>query len=179
MDSAIQPRAMELTYQLTADDFRHGMIAWRMKSGWRRWTYRFGLVIMVPILVFSATMLVAYPHSALRRDLWIMLGASLFWLAFVSSMPWLSARMQFRRMPTALVPMTVAISEAGIRMQSQLADSQLTWSAFVGWREEKSVFVVFPQPRTYVPIPKRAFTEQEQAEFREILRRNVLPFRSK
>ena len=71
----------------------------------------------------------------------------------------------------------LAISESGLRMQSKHTDSQLAWAAFIGWREAKSVFVIFPQPRTYVPIPKRAFTEQQQVEFRETLRRNVLPFK--
>jgi hypothetical protein len=170
---------MEVTYQLTADDFRHGMIAWRMRSRWRRWSYRFGLAVMPPILVFSAIMLVAYPHSELRQGLWIMFGASVFWLAYIWTMPWLSARIQFRRMPSAQDPITLAVSDSGLHMQSRHADSQIAWTAFIGWREEKSVFVVFPQPSTYAPIPKRAFTEEQQAEFRETLRRNIVPFKSK
>jgi YcxB-like protein len=170
---------MEVTYQLTADDFRHGMIAWRMKSTWRRWSHRLNIAVMVPILAFSATMLVVYPHSWLKQDLWIMLGASVFWLAFIWITPWLSARMQFRRMPSAQDPVTLAVSESGLRVQSRHGDSQTAWSAFIGWREEKSVFVVSPQPRIYIPIPKRAFTEQQQPEFRETLRRHILPFKTK
>ncbi len=170
---------MEISYQLTADDFRHGMIAWRMRSRWRRWSYCFGIVLMPLIFVVSATLLILYPRPELKQGLWTMLGTSALWLGFIWLNPWLSARMQFRRMPTALVPMTLAISESGLRIRSQHADSQLAWSAFIGWREDHAVFVVFPQPRTYVPIPKRAFTEQQQAEFRETLRRNILPFKSK
>jgi hypothetical protein len=170
---------MEVTYQLTADDFRHGMIAWRMRSLWRRWSYRFGLAVMPPILVLNAILLVVYPKSELRQIQWLLLGAASLWLAFTSTAPWLSARIQFRRMPSAQDPMTLAVSEGGLRMQSRHADSQIAWSAFIDWREEKSVFVVFPQPRTYVPIPKRAFTEQQQAEFRETLRSNILPLKSK
>ena len=64
-------------------------------------------------------------------------------------------------------------------MRSRHADSQIAWSTFIDWREEKSVFVVFPQPRAYVPIPKRAFTDQQQVEFRETLRRNIVSFKSK
>jgi hypothetical protein len=47
----------------------------------------------------------------------------------------------------------------------------------MGWGEEESVFVLLPQPLIYLPIPKRAFTEQQQAEFREALRRNIRPLR--
>jgi YcxB-like protein len=82
-------------------------------------------------------------------------------------------------MPSAQDPITLTVSESGLRVQSRHADSQIAWSAFIGWREEKSVFVVFTQPRLYVPIPKRAFTDEQQAEFRGTLRRNILPFKTK
>lgn len=58
-------------------------------------------------------------------------------------------------------------------MRSEHYDSQVKWSTYIGWSEGKSVFVLLPQPRIYIPIPKRAFSEQQLAEFREILRRNI------
>jgi hypothetical protein len=58
---------MEVTYQLTEDDFRHGMIAWRMSSKWRRWNYWFGLAVMVPILILCTTLLIVRPHSEFRE----------------------------------------------------------------------------------------------------------------
>jgi hypothetical protein len=170
---------MEVTYQLTADDFRHGMMAWRMKSRWRRWNYWLGVATMVPILIASAISLVAYPHSTLKETFLIGLVASAFWLASRWTGPWLSGFLQFRRMPSAQDPTTVAISDSGLRAHSRHGDSQVAWSAYIGWGEEKSVFVLFPQPRIYHPIPKRAFTDQQQEEFRDILRRNILPFKSK
>jgi hypothetical protein len=39
--------------------------------------------------------------------------------------------------------------------------------------KQKSVFVIMPQPRLYIAIPKRAFSEEQISEFRELLRRNV------
>jgi hypothetical protein len=168
---------MEVTYQLTEDDFRHGMVAWRMRSKWRRWNYWFGLAIMVPILILSVILLVVNPHSEFREILWIGLGASIVWLASIRTQPWFSARLQFRRMPSAHSPVTLAVSDAGLHVRSLHGDSHVAWSAYTGWAEETSVFVLFPQPRIYLPIPKRAFTEQQQVEFRETLRRNILPFK--
>jgi hypothetical protein len=170
---------MEVTYQLTADDFRRGMLAWRMRVGWRRWSYRVGLVLMPAVLTINAILLAVDPHSVLKRFEWVLLGGAAFWLAFVLASPWLSARAQFRRMPSAQGPTTLAVSDSGIRMQSVHVNSQIAWSAFIDWREEKSVFVVFPQPRAYVTIPKRAFSEPQQAEFRETLRRNILPLKGR
>jgi len=108
-----------------------------------------------------------------------MLGGSVFWLVFIWTLPRLSARMQFRRTPSVQDPMTIAISESGLHVQSPHGDSQVAWSAYMGWGEEESVFVLLPQPLIYLPIPKRAFTEQQQAEFREALRRNIRPLRKK
>jgi hypothetical protein len=170
---------MEVTYQLTADDFRHGMIAWRMKSRWRRWSHRIGLVVMPLLLIFNASLLLLHPQPQLKQIEWIGLGVSTLWLSYIWVGPWFSARMQFRRMPSAQDPITLAVLGSGLRVQSRHADSQIAWSAFIGWREEKSVFVVFTQPRLYVPIPKRAFTGEQQTEFRETLCRNILPFKSK
>jgi peptidoglycan/LPS O-acetylase OafA/YrhL len=123
---------MEIAFQLTADDFRHGMIAWRMRSAMRRWNHWFGFALTIPGLVLSAAMLVAYPHSPLKQTQWVALGVCAVWLACTWAQPWLSARIQFRRMPSAQDPMTVEISESGLRMRSRHADSQVAWSAYLG-----------------------------------------------
>jgi len=146
---------------LSVDDFRHGMMAWRKRNAWRRWNYWIGLAVMPPVLVLNAALLIWYPHAEFKQIQWIAVGTSALWLTSISAQPWFSEHLQFHRMPLAQSPTTLSVSESGLRMQSKHADSQLAWSAFIGWREEKTVFVIFPQPRTYVPVPKRAFTEQQ------------------
>jgi len=71
-------------------------------------------------------------------------------------------------------PITVDIAESGLRFHSAHADSNVAWSAYVGWAESKSVFVIMPQPRIYVTIPKRAFEDEQVGEFRETLRCNIV-----
>jgi len=104
---------------------------------------------------------------------WIVMGIALMWTLAVLVAPRFQAKMQFRRMPSAHTPTTMTISHSGMHIRSQHYDSQVAWSTYIGWSEANSVFVLFPQPRIYVPVPKRAFTEEQLAEFREILRRNV------
>ena len=69
--------------------------------------------------------------------------------------------------------MTVEVSDAGLRVRTALGESQVAWPAYVGWSEDKSIFVLFPTPRIYIPVPKRAFSDEQVAEFRETLRRNI------
>lgn len=130
-------------------------------------------------MITCAMLLIVDHHSETRQVAWIDLGVSAFWLVLIWSNPWLSARIQFRRMPSAQSPITIAVSESGLHVHSLHSDSQVAWSAYMGWGEESSVFVILPQPKIYVPIPKRAFTTEQVVEFREILHRNILPHNKK
>ncbi len=69
--------------------------------------------------------------------------------------------------------MTMEASDTGLTVHTAHADSKASWSAYVAWAETKSVFVILPQPRIYVPIPKRAFTPEQLVEFRELLGRHI------
>jgi hypothetical protein len=164
---------MEITYQLIEDDYRHGLLAWQTRSALRRWSYRSNFVVMAAIFVGSIIVLVWIPD--LRYLSWFSLPLVLLWLIAVFVSPRLQARMQFRRMPSAQGPTSLTVSEAGIHVRSQHYDSHAAWQTYIGWAEGASVFILLPQPRIYIPIPKRAFTNEQLSEFREILRRNVLP----
>jgi hypothetical protein len=69
--------------------------------------------------------------------------------------------------------MNLEVSDSGLHLQSVAEDSRITWSAFVGWSETNTVFALFPSPRTSFPIPKRAFTAAQLAEFHDYLLRNI------
>jgi hypothetical protein len=71
-------------------------------------------------------------------------------------------------------PITLDVLEDGLKFHSPHADSRLAWSAYVAWGEAKSVFIIMPQPRVYVTIPKRAFTGEQLTEFREMLQRSIV-----
>jgi hypothetical protein len=96
-------------------------------------------------------------------------------MIFTWARPRITARRRVRDTPLAATPITMEISDGGLHFRALVEDSQVLWSAFVGWGETKNVFSLFSSPRVSLPIPKRAFTELQQAEFREILRRNILP----
>ena len=68
---------------------------------------------------------------------------------------------------------TLDVSEQGLEFHNPHADSRVAWSAYVAWGEVRLVFVIMPQPRIYIAIPKRAFGEGQVEEFREMLRRHV------
>lgn len=164
---------MKITYQLTKDDYRHGLIAWRNMRLSTRWSFRIFEIGSCLLIVFSVILIVLHPASSNLTSQIEGIGIGAVWLFFIWGYPWVSARRQFRSTPSAQQPMTIEATDSGLHIQSVHADSQVAWSTYVGWKEEKSVFIILPQPRIYVPIPKRAFSIEQLAEFREILRRNV------
>jgi hypothetical protein len=164
---------VQVTFQLTAEDYRDGLVAWRNLRSWRRWGIRaagvfFGLglaVVVFQLFISSATVVSVAPGLVLCAGFLILILAG----------PSLSGRRQFRNTPSAHDPMTVEASDAGLEIHSVHADSKVAWSTYMAWGESKAVFVILPQPRIYVPIPKRAFTDEQLNEFRELLHRNIKP----
>jgi hypothetical protein len=164
---------VQVTFQLTAEDYRQGLLAWRNLRTWRRWSIRasaifLGLILLISIaqlFVASASFVSALPGLVFSVGALILIWAT----------PSLSARRQFRNTPSAHDPMSIEASDAGLEIHSVHADSKVAWSTYMAWGEGKAVFVILPQPRIYVPIPKRAFTVEQLNEFRELLRRNIKP----
>jgi YcxB-like protein len=103
----------------------------------------------------------------------VVFGA--LWFAYILLAPRFFSRRQFKNNPMAQSPITLDASEQGLEFHNAHADSRVAWSAYVAWGEVKSVFIIMPQPRMYIAIPKRAFAGEQVDEFREMLRRNIKP----
>jgi hypothetical protein len=164
---------VNVTFQLTLRDYYQGLLAWRTLLAWRRWLLRCSYLLMG--LTIPVAVLLAYTgrdSGTLRISAGLLAFAAL-WFTYMLAGPWFSARQQFRGSPSAQSPITIEASDDGLAVHSAHGDSKVAWSAYMAWTEAKSVFVILPQPRIYVPIPKRAFTDEQLGEFREILRRNV------
>jgi len=168
---------MEVSYQLTVDDFRRAIKAYRTRTPFLRWTVRVGIGFAILVLATGVTLLILEPHGdAFRNLIPLYILFSLWTLAFWGA-PYLSARSQFRGSRAAKAPMTLDVTDAGLQFRSQHTDSKVDWSAYVKWLEEKTIFALFPNPKIFIVIPKRAFTVDQVSEFRELLRQHVKPER--
>jgi hypothetical protein len=166
---------MQVTFQLAADDYLHGLAVWRNRPAWRRWGFRLIWIVISLLIALSLAVIAFRPSRSTLQTVGPLVGTGAVWLAILVGGPWLSARRQFRNTPSAQNPMTIDASDSGLEIHSVHSDSKVAWSAYMAWGEDKAVFVILPQPRIYVPIPKRAFTAEQQNEFRELLRRNIKP----
>jgi hypothetical protein len=166
---------VRITFQLTAEDYYWGLLAWLNLKAWRRWLLRCAYFLMS--LSIPVGMLLAFvrPDPKTIKTSAAILGFAALWFIYMWTAPRFSGRRQFRGSPSAQSRMTIDASDAGLAVHSAYGESQVSWSAYIAWAEAKSIFVILPQPRIYVPIPKRAFTAEQLNEFRELLRRNVKP----
>jgi len=164
---------VRITFQLTPKDYHQGLLAWRSFKTWRRWLLRCAYFLVGLTILVSLLLPLVRPGSEMLKIWAAPLAFAVIWFAFMLGAPWLSARQQYRNTPTAQTPISIEASDTGLSIQSAHADSRVAWSAYAAWGENKSVFVVLPQPRIYVPIPKRAFSAEQLVEFRELLGRNI------
>ena len=164
---------MEVTYQLTVVDFRRAIKASRKRSSFLRWAYPISQGIAIVSLGLAATRLALDRHNPALRNVTPLYILLILWSAWYFLSPYLSARSQFRGSPSASTPITFAAANDGLHFRSQKTDSKVDWSAYMNWVEEKTIFALFPHPRIFIIIPKRAFSVDQLVEFRELLRKKV------
>lgn len=166
---------MQLTYQLTVADFRSALCAYRNRSPLRnclRWI-AFALLLVAGVSVVA--LLILSSDSRLLSKVWPSFLLVFVWIALLVSMPYFSARHQFRGSPAAHAPITLDVDDSGMRFRSQYSDSTMAWPTFVRWIEQKNVFACFTSPRIFMVIPKRAFSSEQLGQFRDMLQRNIGP----
>lgn len=173
--SETQRASIKITFQLTAADYYYGLLVWRSLKPWRRWLIQCAYLVVALTVPMAILLVSLRPNLESLKSSGEILGFAVVWFGFMLGSPWISAKRQFAGTPSAQSPMAVEASDEGLVVQTAHGNSNVGWSAYIAWAEGKSVFAVLPQPRIYIPIPKRAFTAEQLSEFRELLRRNIKP----
>jgi hypothetical protein len=164
---------MEISYQLTEDDYRQGYKAFRRRKTSSLWLNRIRYICLFLVLL---TALLESIFGSDRRfpSLALLWGLPAYWGYWLWYAPRHASRKMIKGSPSASLPHTMDISEARIHFRTSVGESRLTWQQFVGWLEVDRVFALFPSPLTFFPIPKRAMSSDQQAELRSILQKKVL-----
>ena len=168
---------MEISFQLTPDDYHQGFKAHRKRTAFSRWGWRFTYVCFAFIL-FTAVLLSFFgPDKSFRNlfPLWAIL-AFLVWVLWYC--PYNAARKLVKGSPEAQMLQKVDISENGLITHSELSESKIAWRSIIDWVEVEKVFALFLSPLSFFPVPKRAMTDEQKAEFRNLLRTKVSAVRS-
>ena len=165
---------MQVTYTLTAVDFRDALIAYRNRNLFSHWA--------LPSLAFLLALLAAIQGylelneaapSWMRWSLPLTLFGIWTLLHCYWALPRYSAQRQYSNNPSAKEKVTLHVQESGLRFVTESGDGTVLWRRYIKWLEVECVFVLVHTPQFFVIIPKRAFGPDELALFKQVLRQNI------
>ena len=96
-----------------------------------------------------------------------------FWIVLLRVSPWLGARTQFRKQPSAQVPKTLSLDGSGVQWRWDGGSADIDWKNFTKWQESKTHFLLYTSPIIFNLIPKRVLTEDQVSEVRLLLSQNI------
>lgn len=163
---------MEISYQLMEDDYRQAYKAFRRRTTCPLWLTRISYACLLLILAIASFVSMfgpdgSFPYAAL---LWTV-GA--FWTYCLWNAPRRVARKMIAGSPTASLVHTADMSEDGLHFRTSDSESRLTWNLITGWAEVDRVFALFLSPISFLPIPKRAMTDDQHSELRTLLQQKA------
>ncbi len=164
---------MQVTYELTADDYRHALLAHRNRNLITRWWMLLLTGFFTAWAALQVYLAVVTDQSWIRWSLPLTLFSICLLLFEHWGSPYLNARRQFRNTPSAHGAVTLDVQDSGLHFRSEGTDALVAWSRYVKWIEGECVFVLFSSPWMFVSIPKRAFDADQQSQFRETLRQKI------
>jgi YcxB-like protein len=164
---------VQISYELTIDDYRQAFKAHRKRTAFSRWGWRIAYACFVLVL-FTALLLLFFGEDKSFRNLFPLWALLAFWICVIWYSPYRAAQKMIKGSPATTLPRTVEITDAGIHSQSSAAESRLAWESIVDWVEVERVFTLFLTPISFFPIPKRAMSEGQQGELRGLLQTRVV-----
>jgi hypothetical protein len=164
---------MQVSYELSADDYRHALLAYRNRSFLRRWKMPLMAAAFLPWAALQGYLTVVTDQSWLRWSLPLTLFTICLLLFEHWGAPYINARRQFRNTPSAHGAIALDVQDRGPHFRTADSDASVSWSRYVNWAEDDCVFVLFSSPWMFVIIPKRAFDAVQQTQFREMLRQRI------
>lgn len=68
--------------------------------------------------------------------------------------PWYLKR-HYRKYPAVQRPMSILVTESGVKFTSNSGEGTVSWKDIYKWREGKELLLIYPAPRIYYMVPKR------------------------
>jgi hypothetical protein len=151
-------RPIDFRYQPA--DFRNGAFLNALQAGgWRRW-----LRSAVTLAGFGYLMsLVLQSQSPSRRD-----APAAFYFAFGTVLLFALVRRLIKKKNHYNGPLRLAFGPEGLHIQDPQTVAVVGWDRFLGYLEDRNVFLIYSGPKLYRIVPKRILGDREK-EFASLL----------
>jgi hypothetical protein len=165
---------MIINFQFTLDDYRNAFRAHYRNgaSAYRRWMQRLVLVIGVLLLLASILMVINRqgPLNAALPP--FLLGAAWIWVGMGKTYL-LSARSQFAKSPALREPRRIEFNDEGVKTDSGIASSHVSWKAFLRYVESSDTFLLYTSPACFAIVPKRVLQPEQVNELRRLSQTHI------
>lgn len=156
---------MKITYQLTPRDFQEA-------SAPRKARKVASVIVLVLVLCLAVPAMVGTPSYRTElfwQNLFPFIAIFAFYFLILWLLPRRNAKKLFESMPSVQAPISLEATDSGVKFETQNGNSENAWPAFPKWSEQKSFFLLYSSQSIANVIPKRAFSEGEEEEFRRLL----------
>jgi hypothetical protein len=164
---------MQISYELTVDDFTQAYAVHRNGRVVTRWVRR-GFILLTVLLVLVGILMLAFratPGSAATgRNLLFLAG---LWSACIWLWPWWFMRRQFLKQPGAHGPRTVTLDEAGVRWKWSGGASEIDWKNYIRYVEGKNLILFYTSPAAFGILPKRSLSHEQLNDLRGMLKQFI------
>jgi hypothetical protein len=164
---------LRVTYELAQRDFYEAIVAHRNSSVPTKWFLRFISFMWLGCLVIAVLEFAFRPDLQPQKSFLPIFLLGTFWMFIFWGSPWLAARNQLWKQPSAQGPRTMLLDAAGIHVQWNGGSSEIEWNNFVNVVESKNEFLIYSSPVIFNVLPKRALSGEQASEFRSLVAQNL------
>jgi len=156
---------MEVRFQRTLGDYLEVIAAQRVTSLRRKILY---VLAFIPVYILGVILLMSFGLTQAQGSLALLAGMIILGrlISFAYSR-WL--RRDFKRHPNFALPVRMWFDDSGVHSESDAWSAVTKWTAYLGRRETKNLFLLYLGARLADVIPKRAFSSDELIEFRKLV----------
>lgn len=166
---------MDITYSISWRDYLEAQRRYTWEMPWSMvWVPGLFLGLAIVLIVLLGWSLLSQTqdrHSVILG--WILLLGSALFTGFMLFWPWLTRREFFSEDRWMHLDQTARIDENGILFTCALSTTQYPWVAFLRVIETQNLFVLPIKLQSFHWIPKNAFSPDQMAQFRELLKRRL------
>ena len=163
---------MEITYELTQEDFTESFAAHRNRRPvmrWIRWTIAWILIVASALVLFGSI------RTGNTKTLLPFFLIVAMWLVILAGGPlWWSARRQFLKQPGARGPRTVLFDDIGAHWRWNGGSSDVEWKNYVRSVEGKNHILLYTSPACFNIVPKRALGKEDLVSVLALLKQRIL-----
>lgn len=129
---------------------------------------------VIGVLLIGFGVILALTPDEGRRDGQTVLIFGIFICLYLWPILFFRSYRTFKKTPNLQGPIHFRFDDQGLSFDGPHASSEMKWGAILKWKESKSTFLVYQNPRIGSIIPKRFFSTPADVDgVRELLRTHV------